>query len=126
MSQQKIKFNNVTVRQPDEGLAYSFETTYTEDSDRTQDGVLTETAMFTVEAFAYTASNLTQAEMSAILQIVAKGQRFLLHYLSPYYGYWRDDWFYVGKGSLAIGAWIESDEVYSSLTFNMIGVNPIA
>ncbi len=123
--QEYVKFNDIKVKQPDKGLGYGFETTYTPDSTRTQDGKGHFTPMFTNESFSYTASWLTRQEMSQILQIVAKGNNFKLHYLSPYYGQWRDDMFYVGKGSLSIGRWNEGKEIYESLSFNMIGVNPI-
>lgn len=125
MAQDYIKINNTKIRQPDEGLGYDFETTYTEDTTRVQSGVLHLSPMFTVEAFSYTASYLTVDEMRTILQKVAKGRRFTLHYFSPYYGTWRDDLFYVGKGSLSIGRLNEATERFDSLSFNMVGVNPI-
>lgn len=125
MAQDYIKINNTKIRQPDEGLGYDFETKYTEDTTRVQSGVLHLSAMFTVEAFSYTASYLTVDEMRTILQKVAKGRRFTLHYFSPYYGTWRDDLFYVGKGSLSIGRLNEATERFDSLSFNMVGVNPI-
>ncbi len=123
--QDCIKINNVKIRQPDEGLGFEFETTYTEDSTRVQSGVGHFTPMFTVESFSYEAAGVTLAEMKTILQLVAKGAYFTLHYFSPYYGQWRDDTFYVGKGSLSIGTLREDEELYDSLSFNMIGVNPI-
>lgn len=123
--QEKITINGTVIRQPDTGLAFDFETTYTEDSTRVQSGVGHFTPMFTVEAFGYEASGLTKAEMYTILQLVAKGNNFQLHYYSPYYGTWRTDTFYVGKGSLKIGSLIEDGELFDSLSFNMIGVNPI-
>lgn len=126
MAQNYIKINNTVIRQPDEGLGFDFETTYTEDSTRVQSGVLHATPMFTVESFSYSASTLTVAEAKTILQLVAKGKTFTLHYFSPYYGTWRDDKFYVGKGSLEIGRLNESGERIDGLSFNMIGVNPIA
>ena len=125
MAQNYIKMNGTVILQPDEGLGYDFETTYTEDTTRVQSGVLHATAMFTVESFSYAASWLTKDEMKTILQIVAKGKPFTLHYFSPYYGAWRDDKFYVGKGSLSIGRLNTEEERYESLSFNMIGVNPI-
>ena len=84
------------------------------------------TPMFTVESFSYAASNLSKTEMQTILQKIAKGGSFTLHYFSPYYGQWRDDTFYVGKGSLEIGRLNEDGEIFDSLSFNMVGVNPIA
>lgn len=125
MAQEKMRINGSDVKQPDEGLGYNFETTYSDDTVRVQSGVMHLTALFTVESFSYSATNLTSDEMSAILQKVAKGRRFKLHYRSPYYGKWRDDYFYVGKGSLKIGTWKEKEERYDSLSFNMIGVNPL-
>ena len=123
--QDYIKIGGAKIKQPDEGLGYSFETTYTSDSTRVQSGTMHATPMFTVESFSYAASDLTISEMRAILQKVAKGGNFTMHYFSPYYGAWRDDTFYVGKGSLAIGRLNESGEYFDSLSFNIVGVNPI-
>lgn len=123
--QEYMKINGKKIVQPDKGLGYDFETTYSEGSTRVQNGTAHITPLFTVEAFSYTASNLTREEMAEILKMVAKGQPFTLHYLSPYHGSWRNASFYVGKGSLSIGRWNEKDERYESLSFNMIGVEPI-
>ena len=114
-----------TIKQPVENMGYSFETTYTADTTRVQSGALHASSMFTVEQLSYSAKNLTISEMSAILQIIAKGTPFSLHYFSPYYGTWRDDTFYVGQGSLNIGRLKEDKERFESLSFNMTGVNPI-
>ena len=122
--QDVIKMNGKTILQPDEGLGYDFETTYTDDSTRVQSGVLHASAMFTVEAFSYEATWVGLEDMKTILQIVAKGKPFTLHYFSPYYGAWRDGRFYVGKGSLEIGR-LNAAERFESLSFNMIGVNPL-
>ena len=125
MAQDYIKINNIKIRQPDEGLGYDFETTYSEDTTRVQSGVLHITPQFTVEAFSYSAKNLTVSEMRTILQEIAHGGKFSFHYFSPYYGTWRTDYFYVGKGSLAIGKLDVNKELFSSLSFSVIGVNPI-
>lgn len=123
--QEYLTLNGIRIKQPDEGLGYEFESTYTEDSTRAMNGTLYFTSLFTVESFTYNASWLTKEEMSQILQIVAPGKQYTLHYLSPYYGVWRDGLFYTGKGSLVIGRWNEEEERYEGLSFNMIGVNPI-
>lgn len=123
--QEYIKLNDTVIKQPDEGLRYSFESTYSSDSARTQNGEGHFTPLFTAESFSYSASWLTKAEMTQILQIVAKGGNFMLHYYSPYYGEWRDAPFYVGKGSLSVGRLVEDGELFESLSFNMVGVNPI-
>lgn len=123
--QEYIKINGTVIAQPDTGLGYDFETTYTEDTTRVQNGTLHLSPLFTVESFSYERGDLTKEQMTTILQLIAKGGSFTLHYFSPYYGIWRDDEFYVGKGSLKVGRLNEEDERFDGLTFNMIGVNPI-
>lgn len=125
MEQQKILFNGIEIQQPDEGLGYDFETTYSEDTGRVQSGVLHLTPLFTVESFSYEATDLTIQSMKQILEIVAKGSPFTMYYFSPYYGIWRTDTFYVGRGSLSIGTLEVESERYESLSFNIIGINPI-
>ena len=125
MAQDHIKLNGILIRQPDEGLGYDFETTYSSDTTRTQNGKLHATGMFTVEALSYSASNMTAAEMKTILSVIAKGKPFTLHYFSPYYGGWRDGRFYVGRGSLSVRRLNNSAEFYDSLSFQMTGVDPI-
>ena len=125
MAQEVIKMNGEVILQPDEGLGYDFETTYTEDSTRVMSGRLHASAMFTVESFSYQATDVGLEDMQKILRIIAHGRPFTLHYYSPYYGAWRDDEFYVGKGSLVIGRLNAKQERFETLSFNMIGVNPI-
>lgn len=125
MSQDKIKINGTVIRQPDEKLVCSFETTYTEDSTRTQDGKGHFTRMFTVEQLSYTATHVSVKDASQILKFIIKGEYFILHYYSLYYNEWRDDTFYVGKGNFTIGTLSENNEYISSLSFNMTGVNPL-
>lgn len=125
MAQEQITINGVRIKQPETGLGYSFETTYTDDSTRVQSGVLHSTPLFTVESFSYSAKWLTVDEMATLLSLVAKGKNFRLHYFSPYYGKWRDDTFYVGQGSLSVGALRQDKEMFESISFNMVGVNPI-
>lgn len=122
---EQVKMNGVVIRQPDEDLAWNWETTSTEDSQRSYKGVLHDTPLFTVEQLGYKATNVTEAEMSQILQTIAKGQTFTLHYHSPYYGCWRDAPFRVGKGTATIGYYDHDAGVYSELSFNMTGVMPL-
>ena len=123
--QNKIKMNGVEIWQPDEGLEYSFETTYTSDSTRVQTGVGYFTPMFTVEQLGYTATHVPQKEVTKILQIIDKGYKFNLHYFSLHYGRWKDGIFYVGKGNLSIKSLKENNEYVQTLAFNMTGNDPI-
>ena len=123
--QDKIRINGIEIFQPDEGLKSSFETTYSEDSTRLQNGSANFVPLFTVEQFSYSATDIPAEEVSVILQQVIKGEAFNLHYYSPYYGIWRDGMFRVGQGQFDIGTLEEGGERISSLTFNMTGEEPI-
>ena len=121
---QKILINGVEIWQPDEGIQYNLETTYSEDTQRIITGLLIATPLFTVEQLGYQASWIPVAAASAILQMVI-GVNFQLTYFSPYFGAWRTAEFYVGKGSMNIGRLNPEDMVLESLSFNMQGVNPV-
>lgn len=123
--QDTIRINGIEIWQPDQDLSYNFETTYSEGSTRTQSGIGRFTPLFTVEQLGYEATGIPVAAASAILQMIAKGTNFTLHYFSPYYGAWRDGTFYVGQGSIQIRTLEDDHERLSSLSFNMTGVNPI-
>lgn len=125
MAQHKITINGQEIWQPDKDLVVNFETTYSEDTTRTQDGVLHATPLFTVEQISYKATNIPVAESRKILQMIALGTPFTLHYYSPWFGTWRSDSFYVGKGNLNVGTLKEGEEYLTGLSFNMTGVNPI-
>lgn len=123
--QDKLKMNGMEIFQPDSGLQYDFETTFSSDSTRVQSGVMHATPLFTVEQLGYTATHVPVEEVKKILQYIAKGETFTLHYFSTYYGTWRDDAFRVGKGQFTIGSLEENDEYIDTLSFNMTGDNPI-
>lgn len=123
--QDKIRINGIEIFQPDEGMRYSFETTYSEDSGRVQSGVMNAVSYFTVEQLSYEATEIPMNKASEILQMVATGNPFTLHYFSVYYNRWRDGLFRVGKGSLNIGSLEQGYEKLSSLSFNMTGEEPI-
>lgn len=125
MAQDSIKINGQDIWQPDENLAYNFETTYTEDSGRVQTGDGYFVPLFTVEQLNYTATDIPQSEVTKILQMVAGGHEFTLHYFSAFYGGWRDGRFYVGKGDMSIGTLKDGEEEFDSLSFNMTGIDPI-
>lgn len=120
-----IKMNGVKIYQPDEGLEYKFQTTYTENSKRTQSGKGHFTPLFTVEQFGYKATDIPTEEASKILQMIAKGKRFTLHCFSVYQNKWIDAPFYVAKGDLSIKRVSVRNGIVGELSFNMTGVNPI-
>lgn len=122
---ERMKMNGIEVKQPLKGLGYGFTKKYSQDSTFVQSGKEHTTTVGVYEQFTYSASDLTAKELSTILRQIIDGEVFILHYLSPYYGVWRDDEFRVEAANATIGRWVEEDERYSSLSFTMTGVNPI-
>jgi len=123
--QDTIKINGIEIFQPDEGLQYNFETTYSSDSTRVQSGQAHFTPLFTVEQLGYTATDISVKDAKQIIEQIIKGFPFMLHYYSVYYGNWRDAKFRVGKGQFSIGSLVEGEEKITSLSFNMTGEEPI-
>lgn len=122
---EMVKINGIEIFQPDENMGCSFQTTYSEDSTRVQNGELHLTPMFTVEQLSYSATDIPVDKAAEILQQIIKGQKFMLHYFSLYYNTWRDAEFYVGQGQFNIGSLSEDNMHLDSLSFNMTGVNPL-
>lgn len=125
MAENRISINGSAIWQPDEGIDYNFETTYTSDTQRVTSGQLKATPLFTVEQLGYSATEIPISEATRILRAVAKGLPFSLFYFSIYYGVWRTDTFRVGKGQCSIGRLNLDDMTLKSLSFNMTGDNPL-
>lgn len=124
MAQQTIKINGKTIHQPD-SFKFSFATTSTEGSERLMSGEMYNEPMFTVESYAYEGSDISVSDMSSLLQMIVNQRKVQLYYFSVYYGRWREAPFYVTQGSVDIGTLKEGEEKYKSLSFNIIGVNPL-
>ena len=82
MAKEMIKMNGIAIQQPDKDMAYSFATTYSEGSNRTQYGDGRFAPLFTVEQYEYTAKNVPANKVTEILRIIAKGKTFTLHHYS--------------------------------------------
>lgn len=124
MAQKRILINNTAIWQPDRDLAWNYETTYTPDSTRTQNGMGYFTEMFTTESFGYTGSDIPVSEVSKILQMIV-GKKYNLYAYNPYFGMWMTMYCYTGQGSLNIGTLKDGGEKISSLSFNMIDIKPL-
>ena len=127
MAQQKVTLNNWNAVQPTQ-MDWSFETTSTSDSTRVMAGKLYDTPLFTVEAFDMTYSNLTRAQVSAILQIIVKRPStpyFVMHYYSPFSNTWKDGTFSISQGSLKIRSLKEGEENMQEISFRAVGRDKI-
>lgn len=126
MAQDYLKFNGITVKVPDQdGYGIEFETTSTSDSDRTQDLVMHNTPIGTVESYSLKWSNLTLEEASLILRQVVNQASFQVHYLDVYSGKWKDGRFYASNFSITPIDLTAGEEMIDSLSFSIVGVDPI-
>lgn len=113
------------IAQPDKGLGFNFETTYTEDSGRIQNGEAIVAPMFTVKSYNYSKSSPLIGDVKTILGFIANGEKFDMYAFDPTTGLWSWDTYYVGQGSMAIGYLTADGGHYDSFSFNAVGVNPI-
>ena len=123
--QQRMTINGIEIWQPDKGLKFRTETTFTSGSMRAMNGIGYFDPLFTVEQLGYVASNVPQPEVTKILQMIDQAQKFTLHYFSMHYGGWRDGIFFVGQGEYDVSSWKVGEERVEKLSFNMTGVNPL-
>ena len=117
--------DGVEIAQPDKGLGFNYETTYTSDSGRIQNGNAIVAPMFTVKQYAYSRAHPTTAEVAVILGYIAGGAKFDMYAFNPITNSWGWDTYYVGQGNMSIGYLSPNGGHYDSFSFNAVGVNPI-
>jgi hypothetical protein len=124
MDQDRYKINGIEIFQPDKDVEYSWETTYTSDSTRAQNGEGHFTPLFTVRQYSYSASDIPAKEVAKILQIIDGGEPFIFHVWSPRDADWKDVKCYVGKGdNLSIRNLSKDYEICGLFSFNATVVN---
>lgn len=117
--------DGVKIAQPDSGMGYNYETTYSEDSGRLQTGVSVVAPLFTVKSYAYSKTHPTVAEVAQILDYIVKGNKYDLYVFDPLTADWGWDTYYTGQGSMTLGYLTADGGHYDSFSFNAVGVNPI-
>lgn len=117
--------DGVEIAQPDKGLGFNYETTYTEDSGRIQSGTAIVAPMFTVKSYSYSREHPKTTEVAQILGYIASGAKFEMYAFDPITNSWGWDVYYVGQGSMSVGLLTSDGGHYDSFVFNAVGVNPI-
>lgn len=123
---RKYTINGKDIKQPDTPVGNSWETTYTEDTNRVLSGQILLDPLFTVENLSFTFSHISCEDVSHILKLIIPTQgnpHFSLTYFSAYHGKWQENDFYVGKGSISLSRAVDGH--YDKFSFNAIGVNPL-
>lgn len=119
-----FEFNGIPVKTPDT-FKPNGATTSTEDSDRTQDLVMHNTPMGTIESYSCEWKYIEPEEAAKIIQQIKNKAEYSLRYLSISEGIWRTDQFYTvnySAGTLMMANW---KFVWEFLSFNAVVINPV-
>lgn len=119
-----FEFNDIPVITPDT-FQPNMATTSTEDSDRTQDLVMHNSPMGTIESYSFTWNYIEPEEAAKIIQQIKNKSQYKLRYLKADTGRWTTGQFYTSNYSFGTLRISNGDFVWESLSFNAVGVNPI-
>lgn len=100
-------------------------TTSTEDSDRTQDLVMHNTPMGTIESYNIEFEYIPVKEAAAIYRRIKNRSQYKLRYMSASLGKWTTGQFYTSNYSFGTLTVANGEYVWKSLSFNAIGVYPV-
>lgn len=119
-----FEFNGIPVKTPDT-FKPSMATTSTSDSDRTQDLIMHNTPMGTIESYSFEWRYIEPAEAAKIIQQVKNRKKYTLRYLKADIGSWTVNSFYSANYDLGTLKVVNGKYVWESLSFNAVGVYPI-
>ncbi len=119
-----FEFNGIPVKTPDT-FRPAMATTSTADSDRTQDLIMHNSPMGTIQSYDFEWIDIEPWEASKIIQQVKNRKQYTLRYLSLDTGKWTTGLFYSANydgGSLTV---VNGIFVWETLSFQATGVYPI-
>ncbi len=119
-----FEFNGIPVKTPDT-FKPSLATTSTDDSDRTQDLVMHNTPIGTVQSYSFEWKYIKPEEAAKIVQQIKNRSQYSLRYLSADTGQWTTGFFYTSNYTFGTLKVSDGKFVWESLSFNAVGVNPI-
>lgn len=119
-----FEFNDIPVKTPDT-FQPSMATTSTEDSDRTQDLVMHNTPMGTIESYAFEWRYIEPGEAAKIVQQIKNKGQYKLRYLRADTGTWETRYFYTSNYNFGTLRMANGKFVWDKLSFNAVGVNPV-
>lgn len=124
MEDRPFEFNGIAVKTPDT-FKPSLATTSTEDSDRTQDLVMHNTPMGTIESYAFEWKYIEPDEAAKIIGQIKNKSKYSLRFLSPESGAWETKQFYTSNYTFGTLRTSNGTFVWESLSFNAVGINPL-
>jgi hypothetical protein len=119
-----FEFNGVAVKTPD-SFTPNGATTSTEDSDRTQDLIMHNTPMGTIESYSFEWRNIETEEAAKIIQQIKDKSQYTLRYMSVSAGVWTTGDFYTSNYSVGSLKNVNGGYAWESLSFNAVSINPV-
>lgn len=119
-----FEFNGIPVKTPNT-FSPNMATTSTEDSDRTQDLVMHNTPMGTIQNGELEWRYIELDEAALILQQIVNKSEYSLRYPNPLTGRWEVSTFYTANYSLGTHMISNGKSVWESLSFNAVRINPV-
>lgn len=123
MVDKPFEINDVKILTP-----YTFTpsaaTTSTEDSDRTQDLVMRNTPIGTIESYNIGFEDIYTKEAAVIYQMIKNKQQYKLRYMSIGSGEWEIGYFYTSNYSYGTLKQVNGKDAWESFSFNAIVINP--
>lgn len=119
-----FEFNGIKVKTPDT-FKPNLATTSTEDSERTQDLVMHNTPMGTIQSYSFEWKYIEPEEAAKIISQTLNKKSFSLRYLNFVSGKWETGQFYASNYSTGTLKTTNGRLMWESLSFNVIGVYPV-
>lgn len=119
-----FEFNGIPVKTPNT-FRPNMATTSTEDSDRTQDLVMHNTPMGTVQNGEFEWRYIELDEAAKILSQIVNKSEYSLRYPNPLSGQWETSTFYTSNYSLGTHMVSNGESVWESLSFNAVRIRPV-
>lgn len=124
MAKEYFMIDGVKITAPD-GYKPVFATTSTEGSDRTQDGVMHNTPMFTIGGYNLSWGELEWREIATILKGMIDKKKFSFHHKDPTAPEkWIDKDFYASNFEMAAQTLEEGNNVWTDLAINIRRIDP--
>lgn len=124
MREKPFEFNGIAVRTP-EVFKPSAATTSTDSSDRTQDLVMHNTPIGTIESYNFEWKNIPTKEAAVIYRQIRNRKKYKLRYMSADTGNWETDYFYTSNYDFGTIKKVNGKDAWESFSFNAIMINPV-
>lgn len=124
MLNEPFEIDDIKILTPYE-FTPSAATTSTEDSDRTQDLVMHNTPMGTIESYNISFEYIPVKEAAVIYQRIKNRSQYKLRYMSAGLGQWTTGYFYTSNYNFGTLTVSNGQFVWKSLSFNAVGINPV-